>query len=418
MATERGVVRSRVLAIVSAFVLTAALAIGDGTAVAAPTIDYPTWSDVRAARASEAKTRAAVARIKALLQQLEANLTAARADEIAKGEAYERAQDAYDQQVIVADELLAQADAAKGDAEVARERATRLLALLAKSGDGDLVAQLLSDDQEGADSLLYRLEAMDRLSAQSDKVYAEALRLQNTAQALTDQADIAEVKREELRGLAEDALAAARAATVAAEAALRESEEHKVELTAQLEVLIEKRQATEADYRKGVIAREKARKEAERKRREAAEREAAAGGVNSLGWARPSAGYISSHYGNRYHPIYHTWRLHNGTDIAGQGCGAPIRAVHAGTVTYAGWNGTLGNYVQIAHGDGTSSGYGHIIGGGILVGYGQHVVAGQQIARVGSTGASTGCHVHFIIRVNGQLTNPVPFMRARGVILG
>jgi murein DD-endopeptidase MepM/ murein hydrolase activator NlpD len=120
----------------------------------------------------------------------------------------------------------------------------------------------------------------------------------------------------------------------------------------------------------------------------------------------------------RYHPIYHTWRLHNGTDIAGQGCGAPIRAAHSGTVTYAGWNGTLGNYVQIEHGDGTSSGYGHIVSGGILVRYGQWVNAGQQIARVGSTGASTGCHVHFIIRVHGQLTNPVPFMRNRGVLLG
>jgi murein DD-endopeptidase MepM/ murein hydrolase activator NlpD len=87
-------------------------------------------------------------------------------------------------------------------------------------------------------------------------------------------------------------------------------------------------------------------------------------------------------------------------------------------VTYAGWNGTLGNYVQIEHGDGTSSGYGHIVSGGILVGYGQWVNAGQQIARVGSTGASTGCHVHFIIRVHGRLTNPVPFMRDRGVLLG
>jgi murein DD-endopeptidase MepM/ murein hydrolase activator NlpD len=180
-------------------------------------------------------------------------------------------------------------------------------------------------------------------------------------------------------------------------------------------VLTEKRQATEKDYQAGVIAREKARKAA---LAAAAAAAAQAGKVNSLGWARPSAGYISSGYGMRYHPIYHTWRLHNGTDIAGQGCGAPIHAVHSGTVTYAGWNGTLGNYVQIEHGDGTSSGYGHIVNGGILVGYGQWVHAGQVIARVGTTGASTGCHVHFIIRVHGQLTNPVPFMRARGVILG
>lgn len=418
MKTDRGVVRSRVLAVVSSFAVAFLLLSGGVTATAAPVIDYPSWSDVQAARKSENATKAAVARITALLQQLEANLAAARADEIAKGEAYEQAQDAYDQQVIVADELAAQAAAAQEEADAAKERATRMLAMLAKSGDGDVVAQLLVDDAEGADSLLYRLEAMNRLSEQSDKIYAEALQLQNTAQSLTDQADIAEQKLEELRVAAEAALVAAREAAVAAEAAVREQQEHQEELKAQLEVLVEKRQATEADYRKGVIAREKARKERERKAREAAEREAAAGGVNSMGWARPSAGYISSPYGMRYHPIYHTWRLHNGTDIAGQGCGAPIRAVHSGTVTYAGWNGTLGNYVQISHGDGTSSGYGHIIGGGILVGYGQRVVAGQQIAQVGSTGASTGCHLHFIIRVNGQLTNPAPFMRKRGVVLG
>ena len=168
-------------------------------------------------------------------------------------------------------------------------------------------------------------------------------------------------------------------------------------------MLVEKRQATEKDYHAGVAAREAARKAAEAAARAAAAAAAAARGANAAGWARPSAGYISSGYGMRYHPIYHSWRLHNGTDIAGQGCGAPIDAVHGGVVTYAGWNGTLGNYIQINHGDGTSSGYGHIVGGGILVGYGQSVAAGQEIARVGSTGASTGCHLHFMIRINGAL---------------
>jgi murein DD-endopeptidase MepM/ murein hydrolase activator NlpD len=120
----------------------------------------------------------------------------------------------------------------------------------------------------------------------------------------------------------------------------------------------------------------------------------------------------------RYHPIYHTWMLHNGTDIAGQGCGAPIYAAHSGVVTYAGPNGTLGNYIQIQHPNGVSSGYGHIMPGGIHVRIGQHVDPGQPIAQVGTTGASTGCHLHFIIRVNGVLTNSVPFMRSRGITIG
>ncbi len=397
--------------------LVAQLIGGPTGATAASKIDYPTWADVKAARASEAATQRKVAEITALLKQLETRLEQARADEIAKGEAFEEAQDALDVQIMVTDELIAQAEAARTEADVAKKQASRMLSMLARAGDGDLMANLLGDSGN-ADTLLYRLETMDRLSDQSNSLYVAAVQLQNTADALSAQAEIARDKRDELRVLAEEALEAARQASVAAEEVLAEQTDHKAELEAQLSVLVEKRQATEKDYAAGVAAREAARRAAEAAARAAAAAAAAARGANALGWARPSAGYISSGYGMRYHPIYKTWRLHNGTDIAGQGCGAPIDAVHAGVVTYAGWNGTLGNYVQISHGDGTSSGYGHIVGGGILVGYGQSVGAGQQIARVGSTGASTGCHLHFIIRINGALANPVPFMADRGIRIG
>jgi murein DD-endopeptidase MepM/ murein hydrolase activator NlpD len=385
-----------------------------GPVYAAVATTYPTWAQVQAARASEAKAKRQITAIRALLAKLEADLKAAQADEIAKGEALEAAQNAYDNQVMVADGLRSQADTAGDEADAAQKQANRLLAMLAKSGNGDVVANLLVNSS-GADALLYKLEAMNRLSAQSNDVYTEALRLSNTAKSLADQADVAEKKRDELRDLAEDALAAARAATEAADKAIQEQQDHKADLQAMLSVLTEKRQATEKDYRAGVIAREKARKAALKAAQEAARE---AGKVNAYGWARPSAGYISSGFGMRYHPIYHYWLLHSGTDIAGQGCGAPIHAAHSGTVTYAGWNGTLGNYVQIDHHNGSSSGYGHIVSGGILVRYGQHVSAGQVIARVGTTGASTGCHLHFIIRVNGQLKNPVPFMRSHGILLG
>ena len=422
MGIDRGSARTRVRAwghiVLVAFALVALgapLLTAAQPAAAVATIDYPTWAQVKAARATEAATKKQITAIEKLLKQLEVDLANAQAEEIAKGDAFEQAQNAYDDQVMVADQLNAQADTARTAADAAKERADKLLALLAKSGNGDIVVSLLGASAADADGLLRQLETMNRVSAQSEKLYADALQLQNTAQSLGDQADVAERKRDELREVAEEALNEARAARERADAALVEQQDHQVELQAQLTVLKERREATEADYRKGVIAREKARKAA---LAAAAAAAAKAGKVNSLGWARPSAGYISSPYGMRYHPIYHTWRLHNGTDIAGQGCGASIRAAHYGTVTYAGWNGTLGNYVQIDHGDGTSSGYGHIMPGGIQVRYGQFVHGGQVIARVGTTGASTGCHLHFIIRVHGQLTNPVPFMRNRGVLLG
>jgi len=421
---EHGGMRSRVraahrgvLVVLAVAALVAPLLAAPASASAASRIDYPTWADVTAARASEAATQSQVAAIEALLKQLETQLAEARADEIAKGEAYEAAQNALDEQVMITDELVAQADAARLDADTAKQQASRMLSMLARAGGGDLMATLIGDSGE-AESLLYRLETMDRLSEQSNDLYTSALQLQNTADALAAQAQIARERRDELQKLAEEALAAARQATADADAAVREQEDHQVELQAQLAVLVEKRQATEADYAAGVAAREAARKAREAAERAAALAAAAARGANAAGWARPSAGWISSGYGMRYHPIYRTWRLHNGVDLAGMGCGAPIDAAHSGTVTYAGWNGTLGNYVQIDHGDGTSSGYGHMIAGGILVGYGQWVGAGQQIGRVGSTGASTGCHLHFMIRVGGALTNPVPFMSARGIYLG
>ncbi|KQR46340.1 hypothetical protein ASF82_02160 [Frigoribacterium sp. Leaf164] len=118
----------------------------------------------------------------------------------------------------------------------------------------------------------------------------------------------------------------------------------------------------------------------------------------------------------RVNPVTGIYTNHDGIDLA-PGCGSPIYAASSGTVDYAGSYGGYGNYVRIAHGGGLSTAYGHIVNGGIRVSKGQSVVAGQLIALVGSTGNSTGCHLHFETRVSGASTNPVPFMAARGVSL-
>ena len=87
-------------------------------------------------------------------------------------------------------------------------------------------------------------------------------------------------------------------------------------------------------------------------------------------------------------------------------------------VRFAGWSGTYGNYVQIDHGGGVWTGYAHIRPGGTFVGTGQWVESGQNIASSGTTGASTGCHLHFEVFVGGSRINPIPFMADRGVDLG
>jgi murein DD-endopeptidase MepM/ murein hydrolase activator NlpD len=395
---------SRILALVVALsILPLAGVVTASPAVAATTADYPTWQEVAQAQRNENNAKRQINKIRGLLAQLQKEVERTLAVALEKGAEYEKKQDAFDAQALITEKLQGQADEAEQKAVDSKRRAAAMLAELSKTGGGDLTASLLATSQSGdADNLLYRLGAMDQYTQRSEDVYTTAVQEQNTAQALTEQATVAQDKLEELKAAAQAAFEIAQAAAEEAQAKAEEQLANKEVLEAQLAVLVEKRQATQADYIKGVKERWGAN---------------AGGIISEQGWARPSGGYVSSPFGMRYHPIYHSWLLHNGTDIAGQGCGAPIFAAHAGRVSYAGPNGTLGNYIQIEHGDGTSSGYGHIMPGGIHVRNGQSVDPGQPIAQVGTTGASTGCHLHFIIRVGGVLTNPVPFMRARGITI-
>lgn len=143
------------------------------------------------------------------------------------------------------------------------------------------------------------------------------------------------------------------------------------------------------------------------------------GQVSAQGWALPAAGPIASPFGYRVHPIYGTVRLHAGVDI-GAGCDDPIYAAQAGTVVATGFNTGYGanGTIIIDHGGGVQTVYLHMYQSGILVQDGQKVVAGQQIGLVGSSGDSTGCHLHLQVMINDSPTDPVPFMQAVGVTIG
>lgn len=115
--------------------------------------------------------------------------------------------------------------------------------------------------------------------------------------------------------------------------------------------------------------------------------------------------HISSRFGGRYHPILKTWRSHQGTDYAA-GYGTPVRATADGVVTMAGRNGGYGNVIELRHANGIRTRYGHLskFAKGLRVGL--RVSQEQTIGYVGSTGLSTGPHLHYEFLVNGRPTNP------------
>lgn len=139
--------------------------------------------------------------------------------------------------------------------------------------------------------------------------------------------------------------------------------------------------------------------------------------VATSGWARPSTGPLTSGYGMRWHPTKGIYKLHGGLDF-GPGCDAPIYAAADGVVVQAGPAPSYGHLIVIDHGGGVTTLYAHMFAAGVLVHVGQAVTAGTQIARVGTDGDSTGCHLHFEVHLNGQRTDPAPFLAARGVQAG
>ncbi|WP_431779001.1 M23 family metallopeptidase [Microbacterium aurantiacum] len=427
--------------------------------------DYPTWDDVKRARANEAAKRSEISRIEGLIRSLADDVTAKRAEAERLADEFYVAQQEYFAAAYRADQLQAEADTQAAAAVDAANKAGRVAAQLYRQGGDDTSLELFfAGSAASADDLLSRLGTMDKLIQRNQAVYAEAITARDSAQNLSDLALQQRTERDRLQRIAEEKMVASQQAAAAAEAALQAEQSNRVRLEAQLAALRDTTSKTVAEYEEGVRVREeaerKAREEAERRAREEAERlarlererlareqrereQAAAnngggnsggggggggnsggggggnsgGGGGGNGWARPSAGWRTSGYGPRSVQCgsgYCSSGFHYGVDLAA-GCSAGIYAAAAGTVVYSGYNGGYGNYIKIDHGGGISTGYAHIRSGGLFVGYGQRVGAGQLIAAEGNTGNSFGCHLHFEAYVNGGTVNPIDFLAARGI---
>jgi len=168
---------------------------------------------------------------------------------------------------------------------------------------------------------------------------------------------------------------------------------NKSQLVKEYEAEIAARNATIAALEQAVAAEKKQLEEANRPKYD--------GG--KFQWPAPSYTRISDDYGNRIHPTLGVQQFHNGVDMASPN-GSPILAAYDGTVVAADYNASMGNYIMIDHGDSLYTIYMHA--SALHVSKGAHVSKGQQIGAVGSTGRSTGPHLHFSVRLNGSYVSP------------
>jgi murein DD-endopeptidase MepM/ murein hydrolase activator NlpD len=387
---------------------------------------YPSWDDVLAARGQESQKNDQIAGIKTLIGQLASEAEAAVAEAEARGNEYSTAQRKAQRAAEKEQTLRADAEEHAEIAEQSAAQAGQFAAQMARSGGADVTSTVLTGGDDARD-LLYDLGALSKLSEQAERVEAAASADAAVARALSAQADRAATELAELAKAAEERMAEAQAASDRAQSAYDEQQDNKARLDAQLATLQSGRVRTEAEFAKGEAKRKADEARARAAAAAAAARAAASAGASGgsggggavgsgsgTGWVRPAGGWITSGYGSRVHPITGAVTFHDGIDL-GSGCSTAIVAASAGTVEYVGWYGGYGNYVRIDHGGGVKSAYGHIVSGGFRVSPGQQVSAGTLVALVGSTGNSTGCHLHYETHVGGGTTNPVSFMAARGV---
>ncbi len=238
---------------------------------------------------------------------------------------------------------------------------------------------------------LVHVETINEITRHDTAIIDEMVRLKNSVEAAKA---VIEAKKEEQEE--------ARAIVSGKKNTLQEKLNQKAELSKKLEQDIE-------SYRK---VYEKARQEEESLKASLSSSLSSSSNSKYTGgkfcWPAPSYTRISSPYGYRNHPIFKTRKFHSGVDLAAPG-GTNILAAADGTVKMSGWNGGYGNCVIIDHGGGISTLYGHASRN--LVSKGQKVTKGQVIAKVGTTGNSTGNHLHFEVLINGKTTDPMAYIK-------
>ena len=311
----------------------------------------------------------------------------------------------------------------------------------AKKKQAAIEKQVAADRKAAADSLATK-QRLEQQAAQQQASVASLLSQRQAAESAAA-ADVAQDKREYAQLDQErakiDQRIAARIAAAKAEAARKAAAERARQLAAAkaAKAAAARKAAAERAARVAAAkarAAEKAQRTAEAKRERAKERAARSAASAAAaderksssssssrssssssntksadhGFSFPVRASITSPYGMRFHPVLHYWKLHDGTDF-GAGCGTAIRAPYSGKVVEKYYNAGYGNRLIVDHGevDGrfVTTAYNHAIR--YTVGVGDHVSKGEVIGYVGTTGYSTGCHLHLMVWLDGKMVNPM-----------
>lgn len=252
---------------------------------------------------------------------------------------------------------------------------------------------------------------LDRMAMIEEIAQSDQRRLEEIQQAADDLSSTQAKMQQELRSLAEAQRSLADSESLLAEKRT-ESDGLLRSLAAQkeeFELLLDDSEAKQDALMKEIAQKEKELANAQYEEKLAKLALQGQNPPSNATWITPVSGYtITSAFGMRIHPVYKYALMHNGIDMA---CpqGTPIYAARAGTVTTASYQaGGAGYYVSINHGDGFSSIYMHMTN--FVVSSGQSVAAGQLIGYVGSTGVSTGPHLHFGVSYAGTYVNPMAYI--------
>ncbi len=267
----------------------------------------------------------------------------------------------------------------------------------------ELVKDMATHDQELIEELTNAKNELESLkeSLETDKQTLES----DKAQADSQKAELEQKSQER------DALVAQlQSQQEDLEAAEAELEQEAQNILAEITQLQEEKKQREEE--------EKRRQEEEERRRQEEAASASSGSSSTgsgnaaytggtLGWPSDSSTIITSEFGMRWHPTLHVYKLHTGMDI-GASRGTNVLAAEGGEVIKATWSNAYGNYVVIDHGNGMSTLYAH--NSKLLVSVGDVVERGQTIAKVGSTGYSTGPHIHIEVIIDGEYQNPADYL--------